>query len=227
MSSCGVPMTRVSLTPAPSDVGMPRRVRVTVAWVFMAWVFPWGLPTGWRLRAAAPSRSRRTHCSMFVAFRRGQNQLACGAPRNGHARRFLEGAQRMCVSTGEAPRFEHSRSIDPLAWVGGVEWSCPGRDCRRHGCRRQAPMDGFTACPEPGMAVPRRLALLPSEAPGAVDARVAGEVRRDRGGADVLAGSEAGDGLGVEAEAAEVVGEIEHATRGEALDGRMQQAHMA
>src|SRR5690606_1450279 len=40
--------------------------------------------------------------------------------------------------------------------VSGVEWSCPGRDCRRHGYRRQAPRDGFTACPEPGMAGPRR-----------------------------------------------------------------------
>ena len=43
------------------------------------------------------------------------------------------------------PREPDPRQITVYA---KVRWATPGQDCRRHGRRRQAYMDVFTACPE-------------------------------------------------------------------------------
>src|SRR5690606_31956070 len=48
------------------------------------------------------------------------------------------------------------RSIHPPAWLSVVEWPCPRRDRRRHGCRRRGYMDVLAPCPGLGKAIPRR-----------------------------------------------------------------------
>src|SRR5690606_854641 len=147
MSSSGEPIRRVSLTPAPSLVGMPRSLRMTRAEVVVvAMGGSWGyLCQGWRRCGAAVARL-----------------AGCG--------------------------------------VAGV------------GCR---------------VPVAARASLLQGgEAPGAVDARVAGEVRGNGGRADVLAACKPGDRLLVEAEAAEVVGEVQHPARGQPGDRGAQQFHV-
>src|SRR5690606_29061311 len=48
------------------------------------------------------------------------------------------------------------RSIDPPAWLSVVEWPCPRRDRRRHGCRRRGYMDVLAPCPGLGKGIPRR-----------------------------------------------------------------------
>ena len=64
--------------------------------------------------------------------------------------------QRCGDSRQERSASGECRSIDPPAWLSVVEWPCPRRDRRRHGCRRRGPMDGFTPCPGLGKAIPRR-----------------------------------------------------------------------
>src|SRR5690606_41308544 len=68
--------------------------------------------------------------------------------------------------------------------------------------------------------------LRRQQAPGAVDAGIAGEVPGDGVGGNVLAAGEPGHGVGVEAEAAEVVAEVQHAAGREPGHRRAQQAHV-
>src|SRR3546814_9166542 len=60
-----------------------------------------------------------------------------------------------------------------------------------------------------------------------MEARIPPEVRRNRSGRDFLATGELRDRVGVEAEAAEVVGEVEDAAGRQAGDCGAQQAHVA
>src|SRR5690606_15305903 len=84
-------------------------------------------------------------------------------------------------------------------------------------------------------AVPRpaslraALSLLGSgvgQAPGAVDAGIALEVRRDGRGADLLALGELGHRLGIQAETAEVVGEVQHPALCQPRHRSAQQPHV-
>src|SRR5690606_34533767 len=149
-------MTRVSFTPAPSEVGVPRRVRVTVAGMVVMERTPLG--TGESM-AVGDTRSKRVRSHTSFHFREP-----------GAGSREPEGAFRLPATDSRLPCFQ---------------------------------------------------------APGAVDAGVAGEVRGDGGGADVLAAGEGGDRLGIQAEAAEIVGEVQHAAGRQPGHGRAQQAHVA
>src|SRR5690349_21992324 len=66
----------------------------------------------------------------------------------------------------------------------------------------------------------------PGEAPGAVDAPVAGEVRGNGGGADVFAACKPGHRRFVEPEAPEIVGEVENAAWRQPGDRGAQQVHV-
>src|SRR5690606_20153684 len=136
------PITRVSLTPAPSDAGMPRTLRTTRASL-----------AGTDAFMAGPSRKVAADMG---AFARGRN-----------ARRW-NGTCQPCAAPASA---------------------------RGH-------------------------------APGAVDARVAGEVGRDGGGADVLDLGEGGHRVVVEPETAEVVGKVQHPARRQPSDRQPQQLHV-
>ena len=139
MSSCGVPITRVSLTPAPSDAGMPRRLRTTRAWLSAA-------------------------MSVVDVFTESSGRC------DPHLR------------SGRRPR---------IAPAPGTLDCAHATDC--------------------SAAASARRGIQPLQAPAAMDARIALEIRRNRRGADVLAARELRHGLVVEAEAAEIVGEIQHA----------------
>src|SRR5690606_20006205 len=78
---------------------------------------------------------------------------------------------------------------------------------------------------------PARACLTPrvsgrGQAPGAVDAGVALEVRRDGRGTDLLAFGELRHRVRIQPEAAEVVGEVQHPALGQPRHRRTQQAHV-
>src|SRR5690606_18747258 len=144
MSSSGEPITRVSLTPAPSLVGMPRSLRITRAEVLV---------------------------------------VAMG------------GSWGTCAKDGGGP----GAAVARRAGCGVARMGCRGRVAAR------APL------------------LQDRQAPGAVDAGVAGEVRGNGLRADVLAACKSGDRRLVQAEAAEIVGEVQDAAGGQAGDRGAQQ----